>query len=153
MATHSSTLAWRIPWTEEPGGLQSMGSQRVRQAWATSLWLFSCCSEQGLLSTAVPMLRLAGVSLAVEHRLWGVQASITTSCMGCKATGSVVVAHGLSCSSACGIFPDQGSNPYPLHWQVNSHPLRHQGSSLLVFFLFVCLFVFYFEWISFCKFF
>ena len=30
MATHSSTLAWRIPWTEEPGGLQSMGSLRVR---------------------------------------------------------------------------------------------------------------------------
>ena len=29
MATHSSVLAWRIPWTEEPGGLQSMGSQRV----------------------------------------------------------------------------------------------------------------------------
>ena len=37
MATHSSILAWRIPWTEEPGGLQSMGSQRVRhdQAWRT----------------------------------------------------------------------------------------------------------------------
>ena len=31
MAIHSSILAWRIPWTEEPGGLQSMGSQRVRQ--------------------------------------------------------------------------------------------------------------------------
>ena len=31
MATHSSILAWRIPWTEEPGELQSMGSQRVRQ--------------------------------------------------------------------------------------------------------------------------
>ena len=30
MATHSSTLAWRIPWTEKPGGLQSMGSQRIR---------------------------------------------------------------------------------------------------------------------------
>ena len=30
MATHSSTLAWKIPWMEEPGGLQSMGSQRVR---------------------------------------------------------------------------------------------------------------------------
>ena len=30
MATHYSILAWRIPWTEEPGGLQSMGSQRVR---------------------------------------------------------------------------------------------------------------------------
>ena len=31
VATHSSTLAWKIPWTEEPGGLQFMGSQRVRQ--------------------------------------------------------------------------------------------------------------------------
>ena len=37
MATHSSTLAWKIPWTEEPGRLQSMGSQRVRHDWATSL--------------------------------------------------------------------------------------------------------------------
>ena len=34
MATHSSILAWKIPWTEEPGGLQSMGSQRVRHNWA-----------------------------------------------------------------------------------------------------------------------
>ena len=32
MATHSNTLAWRVPWTEEPGGLQSMGSQGVRHA-------------------------------------------------------------------------------------------------------------------------
>ena len=35
MATHSSILAWRIPWTEEPGGLQSVGSQRVGRDWAT----------------------------------------------------------------------------------------------------------------------
>ena len=35
MATHSSILAWKIPWTEEPGGLQSMGSQRVRYDQAT----------------------------------------------------------------------------------------------------------------------
>ena len=40
MATHSSTLAWKIPWTEEPGGLQSMGSLRVGHDWATSLSLF-----------------------------------------------------------------------------------------------------------------
>ena len=37
MATHSSTLAWKIPWTEEPGRLQSTGSQRVGHNWATSL--------------------------------------------------------------------------------------------------------------------
>ena len=35
--THSSTLAWKIPWSEEPGGLQSMGSQRFGHDWATSL--------------------------------------------------------------------------------------------------------------------
>ena len=41
VAAHSSTLAWGIPWTEEPGGLQSMGSLRVRHDWATSLSLFT----------------------------------------------------------------------------------------------------------------
>ena len=39
MATHSSTIAWKIPWTEEPDRLQSMGSQRVWYDWATSLSL------------------------------------------------------------------------------------------------------------------
>jgi len=42
MATHSSTLAWKIPWTEGPGRLQSMGSLGVGHDWATSLWLFTC---------------------------------------------------------------------------------------------------------------
>ena len=41
MATHSSTLAWRIPWMEEPGRLQSMGSLLVGRDWATSLSLFT----------------------------------------------------------------------------------------------------------------
>ena len=40
MATHSSTLAWKIPWTEEPGRLQSMGWLRAGHYWATSLSLF-----------------------------------------------------------------------------------------------------------------
>ena len=41
MVFHSSTLAWKIPWMEEPGGLQSMGLLRVRHDWATSLSLFT----------------------------------------------------------------------------------------------------------------
>ena len=41
MAAHSSTLAWKIPWTEEPDRLQSMRSQRVRHDWVTSLSLFT----------------------------------------------------------------------------------------------------------------
>ena len=40
MATHSSILAWRIPWTEEPGGLQSIGSQRIWHNWATNTFTF-----------------------------------------------------------------------------------------------------------------
>ena len=60
MATHSSTLAWEIPWTEEPGRLQSMGSQRVGHDWSnlarsdrrspvwfcSSAWPYSSASEQ-----------------------------------------------------------------------------------------------------------
>ena len=49
MATHSSTLAWKIPWIEEPSGLQSMGSQRVGHDWVTSLFNVS-----QLLVTKVP---------------------------------------------------------------------------------------------------
>ena len=52
---------------------------------------------------------------------------------GSRHAGSVVVAHGPSCSAACGIVPDQGSSPCPLHWQADSQPLRHQGSPKQVF--------------------
>ena len=41
MAPHSSTLAWKIPWMEEPGRLQSMGLRQIRHNWATSLSLFT----------------------------------------------------------------------------------------------------------------
>ena len=47
---------------------------------------------------------------------------------GSRCTGSAIVAHGPSRSTACGILPDQGSNPRALHWQADSQPLRHQGS-------------------------
>ena len=52
---------------------------------------------------------------------------------GSRRAGSVIVAHGPSCSAACGIFPGQGSNPRPLHWQADSQPLRHQGSPTATF--------------------
>ena len=66
MATHSSILAWKTPWTEKPGGLQSMGSPRVRHDWATSLsshqqiptkeWEW----RNGLLAVSVAGGRLCG---------------------------------------------------------------------------------------------
>ena len=51
---------------------------------------------------------------------------------------SVPVAHRLSCSVACGIFPDQGLNPQTLFWQVDSQPLHHQGSPNSRFLLVIC---------------
>ena len=44
MATHFSILTWRIPWTEKPDGLQSMGSQRIRQTERLTLSLFNICN-------------------------------------------------------------------------------------------------------------
>ena len=54
---------------------------------------------------------------------WGIQAPVIVAC-GLQTEGSVVVVHGLSCSEACGLFPDQRSNPSPLSWQVDSYPLH-----------------------------
>ena len=53
MATHSSILAWSIPWTEEPGGLQSMGLWRVRHDWTTNTFTFSSSEWQKPPSPAV----------------------------------------------------------------------------------------------------
>ena len=46
MATHSSTLAWKIPWMEKSGGLQFMGLQRVGHDWVTSLSLWHCYEDE-----------------------------------------------------------------------------------------------------------
>ena len=48
LATHSSILAWRIPWTEEPGGLQSTGSQRMRPDWSNWASRYPFSSPQGI---------------------------------------------------------------------------------------------------------
>ena len=60
---------------------------------------------------------------------------------GSRRACSVIVAHGPSRSVACGILPDQGSNPCPLHWQADSQPLRHQGSPYPIF-----IFTWSFHW-------
>ena len=69
---------------------------------------------------------------------WGplfiaVLGSLLLRSTGSRRAVSVAVAHGPSCSVACGIFPDQGSNPCPLHWQADSQPLSHQGSPIFSF--------------------
>ena len=88
---------------------------------------FSGCGKQGPLFIAVRGPLTIAASLVGST--------------GSRRADSVVVAHGPSCSAACGIFPDQGLIPCPLHWQADSQPLRHHGSPTVIFFkLFDCLF-------------
>ena len=84
-------------------------------------WVFVSVRRLSLLvaSGGHSSLRCAGLSLSRPLLLRST---------GSRRAGSVFVAHGPSCSAACGIFPNQGSNPCPLHWQTDSQPLRHQGS-------------------------
>ena len=80
MATHSSILAWRIPGTEEPGGLQSMGSQRVGHNWATSLSLFTFMHWRRKWQPTPVFLpgESQGRGSLVGCRLWGRTESDTT---------------------------------------------------------------------------
>ena len=61
MATHSSVLAWGIPWREEPGGLQSMGSQRVGHDWATNTNSFHHCIHKSVfyVCISIPALQIS----------------------------------------------------------------------------------------------
>ena len=93
---------------------------------------FSSCREWGPLSAFS-----APASHGSGFRGWeawplGAWASVVVvrGCRSCGlwSTASVVVVQGFSCSVVCGIFPNQGLNPCPLHWQADSLPLSHQGS-------------------------
>ena len=88
-------------------------------------WTFSNCGEQGLLFLVLRGLLVAETSL-VEHGLCGAQVSVAGA-LWLQSADSVDVAHGISCSVACGIFLDQGSNACFLHWQADSLPLSLQG--------------------------
>ena len=78
MASHSSILAWKIPWTEEPGGLQSMGSQRVRHILSTKQQHQPENHGSECVSLFYPLQRLTatcspGITCAaVPQYLWGI---------------------------------------------------------------------------------
>ena len=80
MVPNSSTLAWKIPWTEEPGRLQSMGSQRVGHDWATSLSLFTFMHWRRKWQPTPVFLpgESQGRGSLAGCRLWGCTESDTT---------------------------------------------------------------------------
>ena len=86
---------------------------------------FSSFSEQGLLQLWGIGFSLRWILLLRSTASRALRASVVAA-PGLCSTGSVVVVHRLSCSSACGVFPGQGSNPCLLPWHVDSLPLSHQ---------------------------
>ena len=120
MAPHSSTLAWKIPWTEEPGRLQSMGSLRVGHNWATSLSRFGEGNDNPLQCSCLENPRNGGA-------WWAAIYGVTQSWTRLKQLSS-------SSSRRSYVFILE-KEPFcvtdgvcPLHWQANSYPLYYQGS-------------------------
>ena len=118
MATHSSILAWKISWTEEPGGLQSMGSQRVGHDWVTNIYntcwpqlttllLLSCYNHVQLFATLWTVVRQCPLCMGFSRQEYW---------MGCRALLQ-------------GIFPTQGLNPGLLLWQQVLYHQGHLGNS------------------------
>ena len=99
-------------------------------------------AESRVHSSSAQASLCGGLLQNVVSRVGGLQqlqcvGSVTAS-PGLWSTGAVVVAHGLRCSAAYGILPDQGSSPCSLHWQADFLPLSQQGSpnhSFKVFYL------------------
>ena len=77
MAPHSRTLAWKIPWTEEPGGLQSMGSLKVKHDF-TFTFHFHALEKELATHSSVLAWRIPGTGGLVGCRLWGRTESDTT---------------------------------------------------------------------------
>ena len=90
MAPHSSTLAWKIPWMEEPGGLQSMGLLRVGHDWTTSLSLLSFMHWRRKWQPTPVFLpgESQGRGSLVGWRLWGRTESDTTEQLSSSSSSS-----------------------------------------------------------------
>ena len=93
-----------------------------------SFFLYSFLAVLGLhFCAGLPLVAASGGHSSSRCAGLSLSRPLMLGSTGSRRAGSVVVAHGPSCSAACGILPDQGSNPCPLHWQADSQPLHHQG--------------------------
>ena len=100
-----------------------------------NLFIYGCVGSSFLCEGFSPGVASGGHSSSLCAGLSPSRPLLLRS-TGSRRAGSVIVAHEPSCSVACGIFPDQGSNPCPLHWQADSQPLHHQGSPVASVFMF-----------------
>ena len=120
--------AYLIPPTSWPGSprmlLLSLLSHHSSKPHYLSI--FGCAGSS--LLPGLSGVVASGVSVLLRRADFSWQWFLLFQSMRPRDQTSVAVARGPSCSTACGIFSDQGSNPCLLHWPVDSLPLRHQGS-------------------------
>ena len=131
MAPHSSTLAWKIPWMEEPGRLQSMGSLRVGP-WLNDFTLTfhfhalekELVTHSSVLAWKIPRIgEPGGLPSLGSHRV-GHDWSGLAAAAAAAGKNTEVGYHFL----LQGNFWAQRSNPHFLRWQADSLPLRHLAS-------------------------
>ena len=122
MTIHSSTLAWKIPWMEEPGRLQSMGSQRIRHDWATSLsLLFHALEKEMATHSSVLAWRIPGTvkpggllsmrSHSVRHDWRDLAAAAVAAAASCVQSLSCFQLFGLLCGLQHARFPCPSLSP------------------------------------------
>ena len=132
-APHSSTLAWKIPWTEESGRLQSMGPQRVGRDWATSLSVFTSMHWRRKWQPTPVFLpgESQGWGSLVGCRLWGRTESDTTE-VTCSSSSSFLYCSRPTAGQFCPFcLPVSQSEDCPTHFNGG----RTKNWSLLVMFL------------------
>ena len=134
IATHSRTLAWTVPWTEGPGGLQCTGSQRVRSHLATKQHLVHHVSKSRC-SQWIPVLLFWGVRVCGLSRFSFVQLFVTPRTVACQASVSMGFPRQGYWSGfpylPSGDLPSPGTEPpssASAAFQVDSLPLSHLGS-------------------------
>ena len=141
MATHSSTLAWKIPWMEEPGRLQSLRLWRVGHNWATSLSLFTFMHWRRKWQPTPVFLpgeswgqrRLVGCRLWGHTRTWLKWLSSSSSSSSIWYWSSVDTQNHIWSQSPC-LKADRLPQAYRQHYSLLQRPcLRDQFSNLLLF--------------------
>ena len=130
MAIHSIIHAWKIPWTEEPGGLQSVGPQRVGHDWATNIHTHTLLLRTLHHPLCAPwMLCLVAQSCLTLWTVWPMDPLSSSVQMDSPGKNTGVGCHALLQR----IFWTQGSNPGLPHCQQILYDLSYQGSLLTLY--------------------
>ena len=124
MATHSSILAWRIPWTEEPGRLQSMGSQRAGRGWVTDTFTFTEYPGASLVAQMAKNL-----PAMQETQVWSLGGEDPLEKR--MATHSSILAWEMLWTEESGGLQSIGSQRVRHNWVTNTFTFQERQESLI----------------------